>query len=66
MKAMRCYFLRNGTIRAVEVVRCDSDDAAIEEAMRLYDKSRYEFGGIELWDGGRLVHQYPADVRKSA
>jgi hypothetical protein len=66
MKAMRCYFLKNGVIRAVEVVRCVSNDAAIEEALRLFEKSKYEFAEIEVWDGNRRVFHYPADVRRSA
>ncbi len=63
---MRCYFLRNGTIRAVEVVRCASDTAAIDHALQLFEKRKDEFTGLELWDGNRLVHQHPASVRKLA
>jgi len=63
---MRCYFLKNGVIRAVEVVRCTSDEAAIDQAMRLYEERKGEFVGIELWDGNRLVHQHPAKVKQSA
>jgi len=66
MKSMRCYFLKNEVIRAVEVVRCASDDAAIEHALQLYERRKAEFGGFELWDGNRLVHQRPASVRRTA
>lgn len=66
MSALRCYFLKNGTIRSVEVVRCTSDEAAIEQALQLFEKRKDEFSGIELWDGARLVHQHPRDVRKTA
>ena len=66
MNAMRCYFLKNGVIRAVEVVRCASDAAAIEHALQLFEKRKGEFAGIELWDGSRLVYQHPANVRRSA
>lgn len=66
MKALRCYFLRNGVIRSVEVLRCASEAAAIERAMQLYEERKGEFAGIELWDGNRLVHHYPANVRPSA
>lgn len=66
MNAMRCYFLKNGVIRAVEVVRCTSDEAAVERALQLYEKRKDEFTGIELWDGNRLVHQHPVNVRQSA
>lgn len=66
MNAMRCYFLKNGVIRAVEVVRSTSDEAAIGQALELFEKRKEEFGGIELWDGNRLVHQHPANVRQSA
>ena len=66
MKALRCYFLRHGVIRSVEVLQCASDAAAIERAMQLYEERKDEFAGIELWDGNRLVHHYPASVRQSA
>ena len=66
MKAMRCYFLKNEVIRAVEVVRCTSDDAAIETALQMFERRKDEFAGIELWDGNRLVHQHPASARRSA
>jgi hypothetical protein len=66
MNPMRCYFLKNGVIRAVEVVRSSSDEAAIEQAIQLYDKRKDEFAGIELWDGRRLVYQHPENVRQSA
>jgi len=66
MKSMGCYFLKNEVIRAVEVVRCASDDAAIEHALKLFEKRKNEFGGFELWDGNRLVHQHPARVRRTA
>lgn len=63
---MRCYFLKDDVIRAVEVVRCASDDAAIEQAIELFDQRKDEFAGFELWDGNRLVRQHPAKVRQSA
>jgi len=66
MKALRCYFLKNGVIRSVEVLRCATTAAAIERAIELYEERKGEFAGIELWDGAQLVHQHPADVRKSA
>jgi hypothetical protein len=66
MQAFRCYFLKGGVIRSVEVVRCTTDEAAIEQAMRLYESRKNQFAGIELWDGARLVYQHPADVRKTA
>jgi len=66
MKAMRCYFLKNEVIRAVEVVRCTSDEAAIECALQLFERRKNEFAGFELWDGNRLVQQHPASVRRSA
>jgi hypothetical protein len=63
---MRCYFFKDGVIRAVEVVRCTSDEMAIEQAMQLFEGRKSGFVGFELWDGNRLVHQYPAKVRQSA
>lgn len=66
MNAMRCYFVRNGTIRSIEVVRCVSDADAIEHALQLYERRKEQFEGFELWDRARLVHQHLASVRKTA
>jgi len=66
MKAMRCYFLKNGVIRAVDVVRCTTDETGIEHALQLFENRKAEFAGFELWDGARLVHQHPANVRQPA
>ena len=66
MNAMRCYFLKNGVIRAIEIVRCPSDEAAIEHALQMFEERKEEFAGFELWDGNRLVHQHPASARRSA
>jgi hypothetical protein len=66
MKAIRCYLLRNGVIRAVEVLRCSSDEDAIEQGLRQLEKRKDEFSGIELWDGPRRVYHHSANVSESA
>jgi hypothetical protein len=63
---MRCYFLKNDVIRAIEVVRCASDESAIEHALLRFDMRKEEFTGFELWEGNRLVHQHPENMRRSA
>ena len=63
---MRCYFLKNGVIRAVDVVRCTTDEVGIDHALQLFETRKAEFAGFELWDGVRLVHQHPATVRQPA
>jgi hypothetical protein len=56
---MRCYFMRDGHIQAVEVLRATSDEAAIKEAHELFrHHSARRFVGFEVWDQARFVHRY--------
>lgn len=63
---MRCYFLREGHIGAVEVLTDASDDAAVKEAEALFAKrkDKEDFAGFEVWDRARFVHRYPVPTPK--
>ncbi len=58
---MRCYFLRDGHIAAVEVLSdVSGDDDAIKQACVLYvARLRESFDGFEVWDGARKLYRYP-------
>jgi len=58
---MRCYFMRDGHIAAVEVLSgVSDDDTAIRQACVLYvARARESFDGFELWDQARKVFSYP-------
>lgn len=62
---MRCYLLRNGHIRAVELLTERSDEAAIIQAKALFEKRANEFEGFEVWDCARFVHRHPEFGPKS-
>jgi hypothetical protein len=58
---MRCYFMRDGHIQAVEVLTATTDDDAVKEAHGLFREfSGRRFAGFEVWDQARLVLSYPA------
>lgn len=59
---MRCYFMRDGHIAAVEVLVDVSDAAAIAQAQALFAERREKYGGFEVWDRARFVYRFPADV----
>ena len=58
---MRCYFMRDGHIGAVEMLQPADDKAIIEQARSLFK----ELGplrtadGFEVWDGPRFVYRFP-------
>ncbi len=56
---MRCYFLRNGHIHAVELLTDISDEAAVEQARELFEKRNGAFEAFEIWDRTRFVRRYP-------
>lgn len=60
---MRCYFMRNGHIAAVEVLEEGSDDkAAIKQGSALFvARLRQGFEGFEIWDRERVVFRYPEE-----
>jgi hypothetical protein len=47
---MRCYFMRNGHIAAVEPLDFVSDDEAIEKAKSLFAEGKDRFKRFEIWD----------------
>ena len=58
---MRCYFLRNGHIAAVEALPGLNDEEAVKKSRELFearkDESRFE--GFEVWEQTRMILQYP-------
>jgi len=58
---MRCYFLREGHIGAVELLTDASDEAAIKEAEALFAERKDKFTHYEVWDRARFVHRFPAN-----
>jgi hypothetical protein len=62
---MRCYFMRDGHIQAVEILSSTDDQSRIEEARHLFEtkgKPRYA-DGFEIWEGPRFVYRFPEDAR---
>jgi hypothetical protein len=64
---MRCYFLKNGHIGAVEVLEPGlSDTDAIKKGSTLFLKRlRDGYDGFEVWDRERVVFRYPEDEGSS-
>ena len=57
---MRCFFLRNGHIAAVEMLPDLSDQEAIAKAHKLFFLERHgQFEGFEVWDCTRVVFRHP-------
>jgi hypothetical protein len=58
---MRCYFMRDGHIAAVEFLTEPTDEGRIAEAKRLFVTKGldYHADGFEVWDGARFVYQFP-------
>ena len=58
---MRCYFMNNGRIAAVENLNTQSDDDRIAEARGIFEKlgQQKRADGFEVWDGPRFVYRYP-------
>ena len=63
---MRCYFLRNARIEAVELLQPGPDEKLIEQAKSLFrDRARQGFDSFEVWTGRRFVYRSsdnPADA----
>jgi hypothetical protein len=58
---MRCYFMRDGHIAAVELFDGKPDDDTDTDLARgLFNvRSKEHFDGFEIWDGKRVVFRYP-------
>jgi hypothetical protein len=57
---MRCYFIRDNQIEAVELLKAAPDDQVIREAAFLaYRLKSLRWQRYEIWEGRRLVYRYP-------
>ena len=56
---MRCYFMRDGHIEAVEELPGLADEEAIAKAHALFSARRLSFDGFELWDNSRVLIRHP-------
>jgi hypothetical protein len=61
---MRCYFVADGHIRAVEVITAETDTEAVETAFSILRQHGKHFDGFELWDQARLVHSFKSEHHK--
>jgi hypothetical protein len=59
--AMRCYFLKDGHIAAVELLKTISDADRIAESRELFKIKGKPRGadGFEVWDRRRFIYRYP-------
>lgn len=62
---MRCYFMKDGRITAVEILRQDDDPGLIVQSRKLFAEKGKAFGqdGFEVWDGARFVFRFPPDLK---
>jgi hypothetical protein len=56
---MRCYFIRDNQIEAVELLEAGSDDALVRQATALATIKTVRWDRCEVWEGRRLVYRYP-------
>jgi hypothetical protein len=56
---MRCYFMRDGHIEAVEELPGLSDEQAIAKAHALFSERKHLFEGFEVWDRARVLIRHP-------
>jgi hypothetical protein len=63
---MRCYFIKEGRIAAVEFLARASDEASISQARELFTVKGAPRGAeaFEVWDGDRFLYRYPEDGAK--
>ena len=61
---MRCYFLREGHIAAVEELTGLSDQEAVAKAHLLYLEHKSIYEGFEVWDRTRVVIRHPDPYAK--
>lgn len=64
---MRCYFMHDGRIENVEMLREGPDDDLIRQAKALFRQhvALREYDGFEVWSGKRFVYREPPDVQAS-
>lgn len=60
---MRCYFMRNGHIEAVEILSATDDEGRIAESRQLFEArgEKLRADGFEVWEGGRFVYRFPEE-----
>jgi hypothetical protein len=56
---MRCYFMRDGHIEAVEELPGLADEEAIAKAHALFSERKHVFEGFELWERSRVIIRHP-------
>jgi hypothetical protein len=56
---MRCFFLRNGHVAAVEMLSGLSDEAAIAKAHLLFSDRSEHLDGFEVCERARVVFRHP-------
>jgi hypothetical protein len=56
---MRCYFIRNGHIAAVEVLPGLTYEEAVVKARKLFSERKRLYEGFEVWDRTRFLMRYP-------
>lgn len=61
---MRCYFLKDGRMTAVEILRHDDDPGLIVQSRKLFAQKGQPYGldGFEVWDRSRFVFRFPPDL----
>ena len=60
---MRCFFLRDGHVAAVEILTALSDKDAIAQARSLFSERGTKFDRFEVWDRARVVLRHPETRR---
>jgi hypothetical protein len=60
---MRCYFIRDNRIEAVEILQSGPDHDMIKQAAELF-RQHQEMDHFEVWEGRRLV--YRSEPQKAA
>ena len=63
---MRCYFMRDGHIEAVEELPGLADDEAITKAHALFSERKQHFEGFELWDRARVLMRHPGPAAQNS
>jgi hypothetical protein len=60
---MRCFFMKNGRICAVDFLQGPDDEGRIAEAMALFKSKGLAMGadGFEVWDHARFVYRFMAE-----
>ena len=54
---MRCFFMKEGHIKGVELLTVSSDAEAIEQGEALLRERADHFAAIEIWDKTRRVYR---------